>query len=318
MKHFSLVLLALVATTAWAELVDKIAAIVNSDIITLSEIEARAAPELARLRDDAKPGKWLEVRNQLLKKVTDTLIGEKLMEAQVRELNIEVADSEIEMGIDDVKKQNSLTQEQFEQLLGREGYTMPTYRSFMRKHFARMKLINLKVRSKVKISDEDLKAEYAKTSYDLAHDVEVHARHILIQVATNASAESIEAARHKALSLAVEARKPGVDFAELAKKKSEGPSAAEGGDLGFFRRGVMVPEFERIAFSLADGSVADPIRTQFGWHVIKVEERRSLPPPPFDEVKEQLREKMLRSQLERYTDQYVQELRATALVEVKI
>lgn len=128
----------------------------------------------------------------------------------------------------------------------------------------------------------------------------------------------MEAARGKADALAAEARRPGVDFAELAKKKSEGPSAADGGDLGFFRRGVMVAEFERVAFSLAVGAVSDPVRTKFGWHVLKVEERRAVAPQPFEDVKDTLREKLLRSQLEKYTDKYVAELRSAAVVKLKL
>ena len=80
----------------------------------------------------------------------------------------------------------------------------------------------------------------------------------------------------------------------------------------------MMPDFEKSAFSLPVGGISEPIRTKFGWHVLKVEERRSLAAPPLDEVKDKLREAMLRSQLEKYTDQYVQELRAGAVVDVKI
>lgn len=316
MKRFIL-LISLVAGAAHAELVDRVAAVVNNEIVTQSEVEARAAPELAGLKG-APADKRGELREQVMKRSLDMLIGEKLMEAQIRELNIEVAESEIDLSVEDVKKQNNITTEQFEQLLAQEGYTMSTYRTFMRKHLARMKLVNLKVRAKVKIADEDLKAEYAKWSHDEAQDAEVHARHILVQVNPKATPEQVEAARLKAEALAAEARKPGVNFAELAKKKSEGPSAADGGDLGFFRHGVMVAEFEKVAFTTPVGGVADPVRTKFGWHVIFVEERRALAAPPFDDVKDKLREKMLRAQLEKYTEQYMLELRQGALVDVKI
>ena len=311
-------ILSLTALTSRAELVDRIAAVVNNDIITLSEVEARIAPDVSRLRAEPDAAKRAEARGVLVKRGLELLIGERLMETQVRELNIEVADSEIEMGMDDVKKQNNITSEQFEGLLAQEGYTLVSYKAFMRKHLARLKLVNLKVRSKVKISDEDLKAEYARWSHDEANEFEVHARHLLVQVAPKATPEQIEVARLKAVALMEEAKKPGTDFAALAKKKSEGPSAADGGDLGLFKRGVMVAEFEKAAFTLPPGGISDPIRTKFGWHVLKVEERKGLSAPPLEEVKDQLRDKMLRGQLEKYTDQYVQELRAAAVVDVKI
>jgi peptidyl-prolyl cis-trans isomerase SurA len=311
-------LLSLSAFAARAELVDRIAAVVNNDIITLSEVETRIGPDAQRLRAEPDAAKRAEARQVLVKRGIDLLIGEKLMESQVRELNIEVADSEIEMGMEDVKKQNNISSEQFESLLAQEGYTLQSYKAFMRKHLARLKLVNLKVRSKVKITDEDLKAEYARWSHDEASEFEVHARHLLVQVAPKATPEQVEIARLKAVALMEEAKKPGTDFAALAKKKSEGPSAADGGDLGFFKRGVMMADFEKAAFSLPVGGISEPVRTKFGWHVLKVEERKALSAPPFDEVKDQLRERMLRGQLEKYTEQYVQELRAAAVVDVKI
>lgn len=311
-------LFVLLPSLALAELVDRVAAVVNSDIITLSEVEARVGPDFNRLRAEPDATKRAALRDELMKRGVEMLIGEKLMESQVKDLNIEVADSEIELGMDDVKRQNNISGEQFEQLLAQEGYTLASYKTFMRKHLARLKLVNLKVRSKVKITDEDLKAEYARWSHDEANEFEVHGRHILVQVAPKATAEQIETARLKAVALMNESKQPGVDFAELAKKKSEGPSAADGGDLGFFKRGVMAAEFERWAFTLPAGGISEPIRTKFGWHVLKIEEKKALAAPPLDEVKEQLRDRMLRGQLEKYTDQYVQELRAAAVVDVKI
>jgi peptidyl-prolyl cis-trans isomerase SurA len=317
MKKLWLLAALVAASLAHAELVDRVAAIVNKDVIALSEVEARAANDLQRIRGEPDPKKRNDLRLEVLTRARDALIGEKLMEAQLRELNIDVSDAEVELGIEDVKKQNNIDGDQFEKLLMNEGYTMTSYKAFMKKHLARLKLINLKVRSKVKVSDDDVKAEYAKMSRMESEDAEVHARHILVQVSPKATPEQVEAARVKATALAAEARKPGVDFIELAKKKSEGPSANDGGDLGFFRRGVMVPEFERAAFGLPVGGISDPIRTKFGWHVIKVEERRALAAKTFDELKDQIRNHLLQLQLEKYTDQYVMELRAQAVVEEK-
>jgi peptidyl-prolyl cis-trans isomerase SurA len=317
MRVFFLAVLML-SLSAWAELVDRIAAVVNKDIIPLSEVQARAAPELQKLSGEPDPVKRAAAKDAALKRALDTLIGERLMEDQLKELNIDVSDAEIDLAIDDVKKQNNIKSDQFEQLLAGEGYSMATYRAFMRKHLSRLKLVNLKVRSKVKVSDEDLKVEYQKMVREQENDPEVHARHILVQLRPNAPEGEVEAARQKAALLAAEARKPGVDFIALAKAKSEGPSAAEGGDLYWFKRGVMVAEFERVAFNLPVGGISDPVRTKFGWHVIKVEEKRVVPPEDFEAVKDKLRENLLKNQLEKYTDQYIQELKAQAMVVEKL
>jgi len=305
---------------ARAELVDRVAAVVNRDVIALSEVEKRAAPELARLNGAVRdPQQRAEERARLLKQSLDTLIGEKLMEEQVQELGLSVADAELEAAIADVKRQNNITDDaQFEQLLSGEGLTIQGYKDFLRKQMSRMRLVQLRVSSKVKVSEEDLKAAYTQYTKLESGDAEVHARHILVQVDPKAKPEQVEAARKKAEALAAEARRPGVDFAELAKARSEGASAADGGDLGFFRRGVMVPAFEKVAFSMKEGEVSEPVRTQFGWHVLKVEERRAVDVAPFEQVKAELESRLKLQKTEKFVEQYVQELRQRASVEVKL
>jgi peptidyl-prolyl cis-trans isomerase SurA len=305
--------------TARAELVDRVAAVVNRDIISLSEVEKRAAPELAKLSGVREPQKRNEERERVLKQSLDTLIGEKLMEEQIHELGLSVTDSELDAAVSDVKKQNNITDDtQFDQLLAGEGFSLKAYKDFLRKQMSRMKLVQLKVSPKVKVSEEDLKAAYTQYNKLESGDAEVHARHILVQVDAKATPEQVEAAHQKALALAQEAREPGVDFAELAKKKSEGPSASDGGDLGFFRRGVMVPAFERVAFTLQEGQVSEPVRTQFGWHVLKVEEKRAVDVAPFERVRPELESRLKMQKTEKYVEQYVQELRQKASVETKL
>jgi len=123
--------------------------------------------------------------------------------------------------------------------------------------------------------------------------------------------------KKRAEDLAKRARS-GEDFAELAKKYSEGPSRADGGDVGFFKRGEMVAAFDRAVFALKDGEVSDPVRTPFGWHVIKALERRTAKPKPFEQVKDEIRDHLWREQMQRQTEQYVEELRKQAAVDVKM
>src|SRR5258706_9089906 len=127
---------------------------------------------------------------------------------------------------------------------------------------------------------------------------EVHARHILVE--TEDEAKAVKAELDK-----------GADFAELAKKKSKDPGASDGGDLGFFTKDQMVPEFSAVAFSLEPGKISDPVKSQFGWHVIKVEEKRNRKAPDFDQVKGQIETYVTR----KAQADYVAKLREAAKVE---
>ena len=128
---------------------------------------------------------------------------------------------------------------------------------------------------KAALTDDALHKVYDEAVKQMGNEEEVHARHILVP--TEDEAKAIEAELKK-----------GADFATLAKEKSKDPGAADGGDLGYFTKDQMVPEFSEAAFKLDKGQISDPVHTQFGWHVIKVEDKRTKPTPTFDQVKAQL------------------------------
>ena len=149
------------------------------------------------------------------------------------------------------------------------------------------------------ITDEALKERYEKLVEETKGEEEVHARHILL--------EKEEEAKEVIAQL-----QKGADFAELAKEKSTGPSAPQGGDLGYFAQGEMVPAFSEAAFALKAGAFTEePVQTQFGWHVIKVEDRRAKEPPTLEEVSDQLRGELAREA----RAAYIEELRAKATIE---
>ncbi len=149
------------------------------------------------------------------------------------------------------------------------------------------------------VTDEQAKAIYDEQVSKLTPEEEVRARHILMK--TEAEAKDI-----------AEQIKKGADFVELAKKSSDGPSAQSGGDLGYFSRGQMVKTFEDAAFALEKGQVSAPVQTEFGWHIIKLEDKRPRPLPTFEEVKEQLTASLIQNKLRTV----VQDLRASAKVEI--
>jgi peptidyl-prolyl cis-trans isomerase SurA len=306
---------------AWgvrAELVDRVAAVVNNEIITLGDVMKRASADLQRSDQDTAPELRAKKHEEITLKVLDAIIDEHLLDQEVRESKINVDDKQIELGIQDVMKRYNLNADQLAQAVVNEGLSMTEYRDQMRKQLGRFQLMREKVAKLVKITDADIRTEYDRMARDEGKEIEVHVRHIVVSVAENAPAPEVEQAYATAKAIAIEARQPGVDFVELAKKRSQGSSAADGGELGFFRRGAMVPAFEKVAFSLKPGEVSDPVRTSVGWHVLKLEERRAVGLLPLSELKPQIEEKLHREMGERASTQYVKTLRQAAVVEIKL
>src|SRR6187399_2622840 len=156
----------------------------------------------------------------------------------------------------------------------------------------------LAAEGKVATTEDAMKKVYEEASKQITGEMEVHARHILVETEDEAKAVAEEL-------------KKGADFAELAKKKSKDPGASDGGDLGFFTKDQMVPEFSAVAFAMEPGKISDPVKSQFGWHIIKVEEKRARKAPDFEQVRAQIETYVTR----KAQAEYVAKLREAAKVE---
>jgi peptidyl-prolyl cis-trans isomerase C len=171
-----------------------------------------------------------------------------------------------------------------------------------REAFMRNKLLMgalLQANAKAAATDEEMHKVYDDAVKPMGAEEEVRARHILVESEDEA----------KAIAQQI---KGGADFAELAKEKSKDPgSAKDGGDLGYFVKGNMVPEFADVAFKMYPGQVSNPVKTQFGWHIIKLEDKRSRQVPKFDDVKNQIEAFVTR----RAQTEFVAQLREGAKIE---
>jgi peptidyl-prolyl cis-trans isomerase C len=157
--------------------------------------------------------------------------------------------------------------------------------------------LQLQQQAKASITDEAEHKLYDEAVKSMGAEEEVHARHILVESEDEAKA-------------ILEQIKGGADFAALAKEKSK-DAGADGGDLGYFTKDQMVPEFAEVAFKMYPGQLSNPVKTQFGWHIIKVEDRRQRPVPEFDKIKDQIDAYLVR----RAQSEYVASLRQGAKIE---
>ena len=152
--------------------------------------------------------------------------------------------------------------------------------------------------AKAALTDEAMRQVYEEAVKSMGGQEEVRARHILVETEDEAKA-------------ILEALKGGADFATLAKEKSKDPGAADGGDLGYFTKEQMVPEFSEVAFKMYPGQLSNPVKTQFGWHIIKVEDKRTKPVPEFEKVKDQIEAFLMR----KAQTEFVAKLRQGAKIE---
>lgn len=300
-----------------AEVIDRVMAVVNGKVITLSELTEREAP-LAKQAAETFNGAERDKRlAEIRKKVSDSLIEDLLLEQEAEKLGLKVSERDVDDAIEDVKKQNSLDDEGLKVALKKEGLTYEGYRAQIKKQIEKSRVIGQQVRSKVSVSEKDLADYYERNQRMFLKDEEVKISHILFVVPDMASGAAIEGIKKEAMDV-LEMARSGKDFQELAKKYSEDSSAQEGGSLGFFKRGQILPAFEEAAFSLKKGGISDLVRTTYGFHIIRVDDVKEALLEPFESVKEKIRSAVTSEMLEQRYKEWMDELKKSALIEVKL
>ncbi|MFH1131763.1 MAG: peptidylprolyl isomerase [Pseudomonadota bacterium] len=309
----------LVSLFAEAKVVESIVAIVNREIVLQSELDERMRPLLPQLEGIPDPLMRRRKTQELSKQFLDRIIDDKLVWQEGRELQLEVTDKELDLAIKDVMHKNNLTQGQLEEALHQEGKTLEAYReTILRPQLMRLRVINIKVRSRVATSDDEVRAQYQKNLRDLGVQTKVSARHIFIHVPDNADRRVVAEKKRFALSLLAKINN-GQDFVESAKKHSDDPATRnEGGDLGFFARGTLPPNVEDVVFAMKKDEVKGPIRTSHGFHLIQLVDRQESLARPFEEVKEELYNQIYAEKLEKATRAWLKELRKKAHIEIKL
>jgi peptidyl-prolyl cis-trans isomerase SurA len=296
--------------------VDRVVAVVNKEIITLSEVEKWTNP----LKQEIVIGDRLEKHERmetLCRQVLDKLIEEKLIDQEVKKSGIKVSSKEIEATLEEVKRRNAATQEDLEKALTTEGLTLETYKKQIGKGIQRQKLIQWSVKVEAKAGEEELR-DFYKRNIDRYPTTETYrTSHILFIIPKEATPEAMGEIRKKAQKV-LEKIKGGEDFGEMALLHSEDASSKNRGDLGYFRRGELVPAFERAALRLKVGEVSEIVRTEFGFHIIKLVDRKGTEPLPFEEVKEKIRADHYESEMEKAFKQYISTLKEKAVIEIKL
>lgn len=291
----------------------KVAAQVNGKTITYQELDnefhARTRVPFEKVQDDPDAQK---VRNQIL----EQLIDEELLMREAERQKLRVTSEMVDDRFKNIRGRFP-SEEAFNQALSSRGITAEKLRDNIHKGLLRQQIIDQEVLQKISVSPEESKSFFQEHKDDYVQEEEVHARHILFRVAADASPEDDHEAKDRANTVLTKAKK-GDDFARLAQEFSEGPTKEKGGDLGYFGRGKMVKPFDDAVFELKVGQISDPVRTRFGYHIIKVEDRKEAKRLSYEEAQDQVRQKVTEEKAIALYREYIATLRKQATVSIDL
>jgi parvulin-like peptidyl-prolyl isomerase len=296
--------------------VDRVVAVVNQEIITLSEVEKWTNP----LKQEIVTKDRLEKKDRvemLCRQVLEKLIEEKLIDQEVKKSGIKISSKEIEATLEEIKRRNAVTQEGLEKALAVEGLTLETYKEQVGKSLQRKKLISWSLKVEARDGERELREFYQKNLDRYRTNETYRPSHILFAIPKEATPEEMGEIRRKAQKV-LERIKGGEDFGEMALLYSEDASSKNRGDLGIFKKGELFPAFEREALRLKVGEVSGIVRSEFGFHIIKLLDRKGMDPFPFEEVQERVKADYYESEMEKAFKQYISTLKEKAVIEIKL
>jgi peptidyl-prolyl cis-trans isomerase C len=292
---------------------DEVAARVNGTPITIVDLNriflAQAQAPYATVQQDPRAQ---EVRRQLL----DMFIDRTLLLQEAHTLKLRVPPQALEAELQGLM-QRFPSRDAFEEALKAEGLTLEGMRQDLGDQLLRKQLVQQEIVDTISVNPDDLKGFYDQHQSQYSQQEQVRARHILIKVPPETSAADEAKMKEKATKALARAKK-GESFGKLAQELSDDTSQANGGDLGLFKRGQMVAPFEEAAFALKVGQVSELVRTPFGYHIIKLEERHPEKPLSYDEAKEQVKKDLTQERgLARYQE-YIAGLRGKAVIDISL
>lgn len=300
----------MMATAAPAEVLNRIVASIDGDPITLYELEQYVAKQASNIASLGSPTQ---------KEALQALITEKLVAKEITAQNIRIRDEDIDRYIERVKGQNRMSDDQFKAALQQQGMSFDQYRAQVKGEIEKIQLLNREIRGRVNITPEDVARYYEAHKEDYRVPARVHLRHIVLRLDPGAPDEVVAAVTERAVEIRKRIVAGREDFAAVAKQTSEDAAAGSGGDLGEIEPGQILPEFEKALETLKDGEVSEPIRTQAGVHLLKLEKRLKEGYRPPTDLADEIKDKLYSQALdERYRRFLLEDLQKHHYVEIQL
>ena len=298
---------------AISRIFDRVVAKVNTEIITLSSVQERVEVLKQKYKND--PAKLDE--KALLKQAVELLVTEKLKLQEGKKIGLLVEDSAVESALKNIEKNNGLEEGQLAAMLESEGRSLESYKNNIRDQILVSKITQYELSGRIKISDRKIEKYYHDNQKDYWEEGKFKVRHILILLKKD-TPDNKKIEKYKYIKDILSEIKKGKDFAEAAKEYSEDVSASAGGVVGYVKKGKMVTEFEEAVFGLKVGQISDVVETEFGFHIIKVDEIDPGRTLPLKDVKGKIQNILSFEKQKSAYDNWMKELKKTAFIEISL
>jgi peptidyl-prolyl cis-trans isomerase SurA len=297
--------------------VDRIVAVVNDEVITLSELNGAFAPYQERLEAAYKGVEREQALTETKLTILNRMIDDILMAQQSRKAGIVVRDEDVDNAIEDLLKRRNISREELGKALERDGITLEAYRNGMRDQLVRIRLVQREIKSKVAVSDEEIGQYYRKNREDYEGKETVRIKQILLPLPKEADPAVKEKLRADAGGLHKRLL-DGEPFEAISANYAQGPAANTGGDIGYIEKGMILPEVEAVAFSLPLNQISPVIESPVGFHIIRVIDRRGAGIKSIESVREEIREKLDMEKVEKKFGEWLIALRVKSHIEIKL
>jgi peptidyl-prolyl cis-trans isomerase SurA len=310
-------ILCLLNLPVYAETVDKIVAIVNDEIITLSELNEGFAPFAKNIEKTYKGNNLDRDLNNTKASFLQRLIDNILIEQEAKKTGAaNIKDEEIMDVLNDMLARNKTSLKDYSKRLEEEGSSLDAIKLEIKRQLMRMRLLRREIRSKIIVTDQEIGEYYNEHRQEYEGKEAVRIKQILLRVPPDATKETVEKFKAQAQQLHQRAIS-GESFDALAAMYSQGPAAAQGGDVGFIERGSIIPEVEAVAFALPLEQVSKVIESNVGLHIIKVVDKRGAGLKPLADVRLEIKTKMEDEKLEKKYDEWIASVRKKSFIDIR-
>jgi len=298
------------------EVIDRIVAVVNSDIITLYDLNRAFKPYEENIKAlKYAPEKERQTLFQVRKDLLDQLIDSRLADQEIERAQISVDEGDIDKTIERMKEARSLTDEQLREGLARQGMTMAEYRKEIKEQILRTKLVNREVKSKIVITKEDIKAYYDSHQDEYGGEKKYYLYNIFVRLSPQADASEREDALRQ-IEDAMAKLKQGLSFEDLVSQLKDSASRVQGSDLGLYRLEELSKQLQGAVAKLKAGEFSEVLLTDFGPQIIYVEKIQQTPTKSLDEIESEIEEILYKESVDTRYQDWLDELRKRSLIKI--